>query len=69
MVLNFCLTTRLQERPSTLDKILLTLAIAFFSHEINTGGQYKTCIYNHFGNEYALSVNTLDICPLTVEVN
>ena len=48
--------------------LFITLAVAFFSHEIDNGGPYKLCVYDYYGGEYSISVKSLSICPLTVEV-
>jgi len=41
---------------------------AFFSHEIKTGGMTKQCVYNYLGSTYVITINSVKLCPLTINV-
>lgn len=48
--------------------IWMILVLAFFTHETNTGGQFKQCHYNAMGDTYTISVPAYKLCPLTIDV-
>lgn len=41
---------------------------AFFQYEVQTGGMTKQCVYNYLGSTYTLTVKSISICPLTIQV-
>ena len=44
-------------------------ATAYFTHEINTGGMTKQCVYNYAGNTYTITVKSYQLCPMTIQVS
>lgn len=52
--------------------LLLTSAAAFagtafFKYE-RTTGMTKQCVYDYLGSEYTITLRSIDLCPLTIEV-
>jgi hypothetical protein len=47
---------------------LTLLGLAIFMYEI-WGNTIKTCVYDHGGDEFYLSVDVNDSCPATIEVD
>lgn len=41
---------------------------AFFQYEINSNGMTKICMYDYLGSPYALTVSSVAICPLSIQV-
>lgn len=41
---------------------------AFFKYERVTG-MTKQCYYDYLGSEYVRTMRSIDICPLTIQVN
>ena len=44
-------------------------ATAYFSHEINTGGLTKQCVYNYAGSYYTITIKSYKICPMSIQVS
>lgn len=40
---------------------------AFYKGERETG-MTKICYYEYLGNEYAITIKVIELCPLTIEV-
>lgn len=40
---------------------------AFFKYEY-TSGMNKICVYDHLGSDFAYTVHSYDLCPVTLEV-
>jgi len=57
----------------TLTILLLLLSApafactAFFKHDY-TSGMNKICIYDHLGSDYAMTVKSYELCPISVYV-
>jgi hypothetical protein len=41
---------------------------AFFSHEIETGGMTKQCVYDYLGNTYVITISAVKLCPMSIDV-
>lgn len=41
--------------------------IAFFQYEYTTG-MTKQCVYDYLGSKYTLTLSSVSLCPLTLEV-
>jgi len=41
---------------------------AFYSHESSNGGMHKICYYDYLGDEVAITIGAVELCPLTIEV-
>lgn len=41
---------------------------AFFTHETHGGGLTKQCHYQSLGERYSITVNSVSICPLSIQV-
>lgn len=41
--------------------------MAFFKYDTGSKGMSKICIYDHLGDDYAITVKSYEICPVTVE--
>lgn len=41
---------------------------AFFIYEIDRGGMTKMCFYEYLGEEYAITIKSYQLCPLTIRV-
>ena len=41
--------------------------IAFFKYEI-PGGMTKICVYDYLGSDYAITIKSYEMCPLTIRV-
>lgn len=44
-----------------------TKVTAMFTHE-RSNGLTKICYYSALGNEYAITIRAVELCPLTIEV-
>ena len=44
-------------------------ATAYFSHEIDTGGMTKQCVYTYLGNTYTITVKSYQLCPMSIQVS
>jgi len=42
---------------------------AFFQYEIDTGGMTKQCVYDYLGSTYTITVSTVAMCPMSIQVN
>ena len=40
---------------------------AFFKHE-RVSGMNKICVYDHLGSDVAITISSVALCPLTLEV-
>lgn len=47
----------------------IVLILAFLSHEIDDGGQFKQCVYNYQGEPYYVTWPRYRVCPVTIEVS
>ena len=45
-----------------------TAGTAFFVREVQTGGMTKQCVYNYLGNTVVITVPTVSLCPLSIQV-
>ena len=41
---------------------------AFFKYEKECTGFKKICVYNYLGDDYAITIDCVKLCPLTIEV-
>jgi hypothetical protein len=41
---------------------------AFFQYEVATGGMTKQCVYDYLGSTYTITVSSIALCPLTIQV-
>jgi hypothetical protein len=41
---------------------------AFFVREVNTGGMTKQCVYDYLGSTYVITIDSIRLCPLSIEV-
>jgi hypothetical protein len=41
---------------------------AFFVREIDTGGMTKQCVYDYLGSTYVITISSVRLCPLSIEV-
>ena len=48
---------------------LFVLITAFLTGEAKTGGMTKQCIYKGLGNTYVITVSSIRICPLSIQVD
>ena len=59
---------------TTLLTVLMLLSFtanagtAFFVREIDTGGMTKQCVYDYLGSTYVITISSVRLCPLTIEV-
>ena len=42
-------------------------ATAFYTGE-RVSGMYKICYYDHLGDEVAITIDSVDLCPLTIQL-
>lgn len=42
--------------------------VAFFKYERPSTGFYKVCVYDYLGDEIAITVSSVSLCPLTIQV-
>ena len=40
---------------------------AFFKYEI-PGNLYKTCVYDYMGDDISITISSVSLCPLTIQV-
>jgi hypothetical protein len=40
---------------------------AFFKHDY-VSGQSRICMYNHLGSDYAYTIKSYEVCPVTLDV-
>ena len=59
-----------------MKKLLLVLSLvsvdafagtAFFKYEY-VSGMNKVCVYDHLGSDVAITINSVSLCPLTIQV-
>lgn len=48
--------------------IAANAATAFFKYEIPTGGLTKQCVYEFAGSTYTRTVQSYQICPISIQV-
>ena len=41
---------------------------AFFMYEIDKGNMHKQCVYDYLGEEFVITISSVKLCPLTIEV-
>lgn len=41
---------------------------AFFDRDY-VSGMSRVCIYKHLGSDYAMTIKSYEICPITIEVD
>ena len=41
---------------------------AFFQYEVQTGGFTKQCVYDYLGSTYVISISSVGLCPLSINV-
>lgn len=47
--------------------VALAGGTAFFKYE-RTTGMTKQCVYDYLGSEYTITLSSIDLCPVTIEV-
>lgn len=48
--------------------VVLTLIICFFKYEQSFGGMTKICYYDRLGDTVAITVSSVTLCPLTINM-
>ncbi len=43
--------------------------IAFLKYEKKCTGFKKICVYDYLGDDYAITIDCVQLCPLTIEVD
>lgn len=51
-----------------LSSPIATAGAAIFSHEIDTGGLVKQCVYDYYGDPYVITIKSYKLCPITIKV-
>jgi len=41
---------------------------AFLDYEIDDGGMHKQCVYDYLGERYVITIPSIKLCPLTIQV-
>jgi hypothetical protein len=41
---------------------------AFFMYEIDKGNMHKQCVYDYLGEEFVITISSVKLCPMTIEV-
>ena len=41
---------------------------AFLDYEIDDGGMHKQCVYDYLGERYVITIPSVKLCPLTIQV-
>lgn len=44
-------------------------ATAFLEYEIDNGGMYKQCVYDYLGEPFVITISSVKLCPLTINVS
>ena len=64
----------MQIRSKTLVVTLLLTAAsaawagtAFFKYERACSGMYKICVYDYLGEEVAITIRCVELCPISIE--
>ena len=59
--------------------LLLTVAVlsvasgayaftAYFKYETRPSGMYKQCVYDYLGEDYVITVSSIKLCPMTIQI-
>ena len=53
---------------TSISAVAAQAGTAFFSHEIETGGMTKQCVYDYLGSTYVITISSVKLCPMSINV-